>query len=233
MFTGIIEETGTIHSITRTGEKICFTIRAKKVLEGTHTGDSIAVNGICLTVAELATSFFSADVMPEHLRRSSLSHIREGSPVNLERALRLADRLGGHLVSGHIDGTGIILSRTPEQNAILLTIQAAPDLLKYMVSKGSVALDGVSLTLAAVTAGSFTVSIIPHSARSTIIGQYRPGDTVNIDCDLIGKYVEKLLNFQAAPDGKDKGEGETAGREGDKAHPASRLTLEFLREHGF
>ena len=227
MFTGIIEETGTIQSIIRTGEKTRFTIQAEKVLRDTRTGDSIAVNGICLTAVDLTGKTFSADVMPETLRRSSLAMIREQSTVNLERALRLSDRLGGHLVSGHIDGTGTILSRTPEHNAILFKIQAAPGLLKYIVGKGSVAIDGVSLTVAAVSNTDFSVSIIPHSAQNTIIGHYRPGDTVNIECDVIGKYVEKLLGLAEIPGGPD------ASSQDQNAQPTSRLSLEFLRENGF
>ncbi|NCA99215.1 MAG: riboflavin synthase [Clostridia bacterium] len=224
MFTGIIEEMGTVLSIHRSGEKIRFTIQARKVLGDTRRGDSIAVNGICLTAVDLTGSTFAADVMPETLRRSSLSEMRPGSPVNLERALRLSDRLGGHIVSGHIDGTGTIQSRTPEHNAILLKIQAAPELLKYIVAKGSVALDGVSLTVAAVSSNDFTVSIIPHSASETIIGHYQPGDLVNIECDVIGKYVEKLLGLT----------GSSSSPEQPSEHkPASRLSFEFLREHGF
>jgi len=224
MFTGIIEEMGTIQSIHRSGEKIRFTIRARKVLEGTRIGDSIAVNGICLTTVDLTDGSFAADVMPETLRRSSLGTIRESSPVNLERALRLSDRLGGHIVSGHIDGTGTIKSRTPEHNAILFKIQAAPDLLKYIFAKGSIALDGVSLTVTAVSSIDFTVSIIPHSASETIIGHYQPGDLVNIECDVIGKYVEKLLGLAGNTFPPDQA---------DEAQPASRLSFEFLREHGF
>ena len=224
MFTGIIEEMGIIQSIQHSGEKIRFTIQARKVLEGTRIGDSIAVNGICLTAVDLTDSTFAADVMPETLRRSSLGTIRESSPVNLERALRLSDRLGGHIVSGHIDGTGTIQSRTPERNAILFKIQAAPELLKYIVAKGSVALDGVSLTVAAVSESDFTVSIIPRSASETIIGRYQPGDLVNIECDVIGKYVEKLLGLA----------GDSSSSEQPSEHkPASRLSIEFLREHGF
>ena len=224
MFTGIIEEMGTIQSIQHSGEKIRFTIQARKVLEGTRIGDSIAVNGICLTAVDLTGSTFAADVMPETLRRSSLGEIHPSSPVNLERALRLSDRLGGHIVSGHIDGTGTIQSRTPEHNAILFKIQAAPELLKYIVAKGSIALDGVSLTVAAVSSNNFTVSIIPHSASETIIGHYQPGDLVNIECDVIGKYVEKLLGLAGGSD---------SSEQPSEHKPASRLSIEFLREHGF
>jgi len=187
-------------------------------------GDSIAVNGICLTAVDLTSSTFSADVMPETLRRSSLGSIRESSPVNLERALRLSDRLGGHIVSGHIDGTGTIQSRTPEHNAILFKIMATPELLKYIVAKGSIALDGVSLTVAAVSSNDFTVSIIPHSASQTIIGHYQPGNLVNIECDVIGKYVEKLLGLTGSPVSLEQ----TA-----ESQPVSRLSMEFLREHGY
>jgi riboflavin synthase len=163
----------TIQSIQHSGDKIRFTIQASKVLEGTRVGDSIAVNGICLTAVDLTASTFAADVMPETLRRSSLGTIRESSPVNLERALRLSDRLGGHIVSGHIAGTGTLQSRPPARNALLGNIQAAPELLKYIVAKGSPP-RCVSLTVAAVSSNDFTVSIIPHSASETISAATSP-----------------------------------------------------------
>ncbi|HAL74375.1 MAG TPA: riboflavin synthase [Clostridiales bacterium] len=212
MFTGLIEETGRIRSIRQAGADIRLTIDAKKVLEDSHCGDSISVNGICLTVVELGNGFFAADVMPETLRRSSLGILRPGSPVNLERALKLGDRLGGHLVSGHIDGTGVLLTRTAERNAIILRVSAPAGLLRYIIEKGSVAMDGVSLTVAEVNSESFSVSIIPHSSAVTIIGNYQPGDRINIECDMIGKYVEKLLNPEKA---------------------TRPITLDFLAENGF
>lgn len=212
MFTGLIEEIGKVRSITRTGQNERLTITAAKVLAGANLGDSIAVNGICLTVVELGANAISADVMPETLRRSSLDRLRANSPVNLERALRLGDRLGGHLVSGHIDGTGILLSRQMEENAIILRIKPPIDLLRYIVKKGSITLDGVSLTVMAVDEQSFAVSIIPHSAEVTIIGNYKTGDRINIECDLIGKYVEKLMKTEST---------------------GQQMTLTFLEENGF
>jgi len=212
MFTGLIEERGQIRSISHAGSAVRLVVTARKVLAGSQRGDSIAVNGICLTVVELGQDSFAADVMPETLRRSSLGQLRPGSPVNLERALKLGDRLGGHLVSGHIDGTGVLMARSAEHHAIILRIAAPAALLRYIIEKGSVALDGVSLTVTEVTSESFAVSIIPHSAEVTIIGGYKPGDRINIECDMIGKYVEKLLNSEKA---------------------AQTLTLDFLADNGF
>lgn len=164
MFTGIIEELGTIKRIALSGSYGQVTIRARKVLEGTKTGDSISVNGICLTVTSLRTDEFTADIMAETVRRSSLSQAETGDPVNLERAMAADGRFGGHIVSGHIDGTGKIIRYRKEENAVWVEVEAAEDLMRLVVEKGSICIDGISLTVAAVSAGSFQVSVIPHKS---------------------------------------------------------------------
>ena len=213
MFTGIIEEVGAVRRIERGAKGARLTIAAKTVLDGTRIGDSIATNGVCLTVTDLTADSFSADVMAESLRRSGLGALQAGSPVNLERAMPLDGRFGGHIVSGHIDGTGTLASLRREDNAVWLTVRAAPALLRYIVEKGSVAIDGVSLTVAMVDANGFSVSIIPHTGAQTILLGKKPGDTVNLECDVIGKYVEKLLG----PYGQAQG----------------GITMEFLAQNGF
>lgn len=215
MFTGIIEESGVVRAISRGANSICLTIGCTKILEDASIGDSIAVNGVCLTAATIGSNVFSADVMPETMRRTNLSFLRTGSPVNLERALTLGGRLGGHLVSGHIDGTGTVISRTADDNAIWLGIAAEPAILRYIVLKGSIALDGVSLTVARIDNHHLEISLIPHTAGQTTLGSLKPGHTVNIECDLIGKYVEKLLrNYPPAEDDTPPG-----------------MTMEWLTEH--
>ncbi|MBM7623317.1 riboflavin synthase [Sporohalobacter salinus] len=197
MFTGIVEEMGKVSSINRGSQSIELKIKADKVLQDVEIGDSIATNGVCLTVTDFSESYFTVDVMPETMRKSSLAELKIGSEVNLERALRLQDRLGGHLVSGHIDGTGKIQDKKQEDNAILVTISLPVDLKKYLISKGSIAIDGISLTIAELHQHEFIISLIPHTAEETTLGQKDVGDTVNLEVDLIGKYVEKMLNFQA------------------------------------
>lgn len=224
LFTGIIEETGRISSVRNEGNQYRLTVEADKVLADLKIGDSIAVNGICLTVAEKSEQRFAADVMPETLRRSSLGGASRKQEVNLERALRLSDRLGGHLVSGHIDGTGSVISMVKEGNALILAIRAEPGILRYMIEKGSVALDGVSLTIIRVEQDQFAVSLIPLTALSTIIGSYKTGGQVNIECDLIGKYVEKLLNFQ----NPGKNNNQVQARNQD-----SVMNLDYLIENEF
>lgn len=211
MFTGIVEEMGKISAIRQGAKSAQLTIQAKTVLEGTRIGDSIAVNGVCLTVTSLSASAFTADVMAESLRRSSLGDLSMGSPVNLERAMAADGRFGGHIVSGHIDGTGTISSFRREDNAVWVTVSTPANLLRYIVEKGSVAIDGVSLTVAAVTERDFSVSLIPHTGAQTILLQKRVGEKVNLECDIIGKYVEKLL----------------------QPHREGSITMEFLAEHGF
>ncbi len=211
MFTGIIEEIGTVRRIEHGAKGARLTIQAKTVLEDTRIGDSIATNGVCLTVVSMTGDSFSADVMAESLRRSSLGTLQGGSPVNLERAMAANGRFGGHIVSGHIDGTGTIASQKREDNAVWVKIKTPAPPLRYIVEKGSIAIDGVSLTVAAVTDTDFSVSIIPHTGAQTILLGKKPGDPVNLECDVIGKYVEKLT----AP------------------HKTGGISTNFLAENGF
>ncbi len=220
MFTGIIEEMGTVSSIAEGSLSAVITIQASKVLEGSQTGDSIAVNGVCLTVTSIHGSFFTADVMAETLRKSSLGSLSKGSHVNLERAMPMNGRFGGHIVSGHIDGTGTVVSKVKEDNAVWVKINASQDILKYIVLKGSVAIDGTSLTVAGLDDSTFSVSVIPHTASETILLQKSTGDIVNLENDIIGKYIERLLSFQNNNDYRDTG-----------SSPA--LTVDFLLENGF
>ncbi len=201
MFTGIIEEIGELKSINRSSNSAVLTIGAKTVLEDIHLGDSIAVNGLCLTVVRFDKNSFSADVMPESLKRSSLGSLKTGSKVNLERAMAANGRFGGHIVAGHIDGTGIISSIRKDSNAVWYTIKTEQSILKYIVEKGSVAIDGISLTVAEVGGDSFSVSVIPHTAENTILPTKRTGDMVNLENDCIGKYVEKLMSADNANGG--------------------------------
>lgn len=193
MFTGIIEELGIIKKISIRGNSGEIMIHAKKVLEGTIIGDSIAVNGICLTVTSLQPDGFTADIMAETVKRSSLSRSAMGDRVNLERAMAADGRFGGHIVSGHIDGTGTIRSYRKEENAVWVEIDTPPDILRLIVEKGSITIDGISLTVAAVTESSFLVSIIPHTGEETTLLKRSPGDLVNLENDVVGKYVERLL----------------------------------------
>lgn len=190
MFTGIVEELGTV---AESGDGF-FRILASKVLGGTKVGDSIAVNGICLTVTSMDGSSFSADVMPETLRKTSLAFAKPGSHVDLERAAALGERIGGHIVSGHIDGTGVLRSMRPEGNAIWMEIDAEAEILKYIIERGSVTIDGISLTVVSVGSTSFTVSLIPHTREVTVLGEREAGDRVNIETDMIGRYVERFVH---------------------------------------
>ena len=193
MFTGLIEETGKVISVQRGGSSSYIRIAAEKVLDGTELGDSIAVSGVCLTVTELGNGYFQADVMNETLSRSSLGSLRSGSVVNLERAMAAGGRFGGHIVSGHIDGTGTITDIKNDGIAVWYTVSAKSEILRYIVEKGSIAIDGISLTVAKVTDRDFSVSIIPHTASVTALSGKKTGDTVNLENDIIGKYVEKLI----------------------------------------
>lgn len=192
MFTGIIEETGVIEQIIQGSKSCVLKIKAHKLFDDLKIGDSIAVNGICLTVTSFSAPYFTADVMPETMRRTNLSRLAKGSRVNLERAMQLNGRFGGHIVSGHIDGTGTVTSIVREDNAIWFKISAESSILLYVIEKGSVALDGISLTIAEVTNNGFSVSIIPHTAEETTLCDRKTGDKINIECDIIGKYVHNL-----------------------------------------
>lgn len=217
MFTGIVEEIGTIQGIKKGNKSSKLLIKANKVLDKTNLGDSICTNGVCLTVTNLDKNTFEADVMAETLRRSNLGDLSIGSNVNLERALSLQTRLGGHIVSGHIDGVGEVLSLVKEDNATWVSIKASNDILKYIVEKGSIAIDGISLTVAYVDDSIFKVSIIPHTKDETTLLTKKCGETVNLECDVIGKYVEKLLGFNNK----------------NKEIKESKITEEFLKSNGF
>lgn len=247
MFTGIVEEKGTVKHISLAGISGSIAIKARKVLEGTRIGDSIAVNGVCLTVVSLRPDGFTADVMAETIRRTSLGSCQPGDPVNLERAMAADGRFGGHIVAGHIDGVGTIRSAVPEGNAVWITIDAPPQILRYIVEKGSIAIDGISLTVAYVDESVFKVSVIPHTAAETTLLSKKAGDIVNLENDIVGKYIEKLMRpvsaYGADPAagrgtvayGADPAAGSGMGACGAKyrAAPSSSYTLEDLREMGF
>ena len=198
MFTGIIEEIGVLKE-RRDGSHSCtLTVRCEKILEGTKIGDSIAVNGTCLTVTKLNADSFDVDVTPETMRRTAFSIVRVGSKLNLERALRIGDRLGGHLVSGHVDFVGKLIKKEQEGNAVNLTFSVPEQWMKYILAKGSIAIDGVSLTIAKKQSNSFFVSLIPHTGEMTILLLKQIGDPVNIECDCIGKYIEQLIGHNTS-----------------------------------
>ena len=215
MFTGIIEEIGKVIRVQRTAKSSFIEIQAEKVLTDAHIGDSIAVNGVCLTVTDMTNDTFRADVMNETLSRSSLGSLVSGSMVNLERAMATNGRFGGHIVSGHIDGTGIITDVKNDGIAVWYTISAEDSLLRYIVEKGSIAIDGISLTVAKVTNSTFSVSIIPHTASETTLSMKKTGDIVNLENDIIGKYVERLM------------------KSSEPHASSSNITMEFLAKNGF
>lgn len=198
MFTGLVEEIGTVREIKRSNQSCLLTISCKKVLSDAHIGDSIAVNGTCLTICRMDDNSFQADLTPETMRRTSFSVVRPGSPVNLERALSVGARLGGHIVLGHVDTAGKIVSFTREDNAVNISFSLERKWMRYIIEKGSVAVDGVSLTVAERRPDGFSVALIPHTGEETILLKKHPGDPVNIECDYLGKYVENLL--QSGPD---------------------------------
>lgn len=212
MFTGIVEEIGTVKKIAR-GQKAYLEIQADRIFSDIHIGDSIAVNGVCLTVTGFSGKVFTADVMNETFSRSSLGSLKAGSHVNLERAMSANGRFGGHIVSGHIDGTGKIINIKKDGNAVWYKISASENIIKYTVEKGSIAIDGISLTVARIEKDNFSVSIIPHTSEETILSEKKVGDTVNLENDIIGKYVERFLNF-------------------DKTEK-SDITRDFLAKYGF
>lgn len=194
MFTGIIEELGTAVSVKKGGQSSAVRIGASKVLKDIHTGDSIAVNGVCLTAVTFDGHGFWADVMNETFEKSSLKSLKPGDPVNLERAMKAGGRFGGHMVAGHVDGTGTVTSVEQDDNAVWFTVAAPAEIMRYCIGKGSIALDGISLTIANIGDEWFQVSVIPHTLKETVLGSKKPGDPVNLENDMIGKYVEKLMN---------------------------------------
>ena len=213
MFTGIVEEVGTILSMQKGTSSIKLNISANKILEDLKIGDSVSVNGICLTVTTLNDKAFTADAMHETLNKTSLSTIKKGSKINLERAMPISGRIGGHIVLGHVDGTGIITKIEKDNIAIWYTIKAEPSIMKYIVDKGSVAIDGISLTIAKVSIDNFSISAIPHTLKNTTLLSKSVNDIVNIENDCIGKYIEKLLFI-------------------DKEN-SSKITREFLLKNGY
>lgn len=218
MFTGIIEEIGTISTIKQTRESIVMTIDAMKILEDVQLGDSIAVNGVCLTVTSFTKKQFTVDVMPETVKATSLRTLKGGSMVNLERAMAAGGRFGGHFVSGHADGVGVIKSKKPFENAVYYDIEVGSELLQYIIYKGSVTVDGTSLTVFGITENSFTISLIPHTFRETVIGYKGAGDVVNIECDMLGKYVDHILSRKL---------------NSSSSNGKSNITAQFLEENGF
>ena len=216
MFTGLVAELGTVQRLARQGNSYHLTVGAKKVLENLKIGDSVAVNGACLTVVRMDDSGFTADVMPETVRLTNIGSLQPGSKVNLERTLRLCDGLDGHIVSGHVEGLGTISEQRPEGIAVVVTISTPPELLKYIIKKGSIAIDGISLTVTEVTDTSFSVSLIPHTAKETTLGLKKVGDSVNLETDILGKYVERMLTWNQKQEGK-----------------ADTLDMNMLLENGF
>ncbi|HEY9578004.1 MAG TPA: riboflavin synthase [Pseudobacillus sp.] len=214
MFTGIIEEIGTIEEVLARTQSLQLTIAASKVLEDVRLGDSIAVNGVCLTVTSFTAERFTVDVMPETFQDTSLSKINRGSKVNLERAMAANGRFGGHFVSGHVDGVGTITGKKQVENALYVDIAYPSELAPYLMTKGSVALDGTSLTIFYVSEKELTISLIPHTQEETILAKKAIGDPVNIECDMLAKYVERMMNRKAEK-------------------PASNVTMELLEKHGF
>lgn len=230
MFTGIIEEMGIVQSVAEGSKSAVLTVQADKVLNDSKIGDSIAVNGVCLTVTSIHGGLFKADVMAETLRRSSLGSLVRGSYVNLERAMAADGRFGGHIVSGHIDGTGSIVSMKREDNAVWVRIKTPSNILKFIVEKGSVAIDGISLTVAGLDDESFMVSVIPHTGSETTLLRKSAGDIVNLENDVIGKYVERLLFFKSIEETKNIG---AFAKNSDNLNGKNDITIDFLRENGF
>ncbi|NDI34302.1 riboflavin synthase [Chengkuizengella sediminis] len=218
MFTGIIEEIGTINNISKQSQSMIISINSKKMLEDIHLGDSISVNGVCLTVTQFDSSSFTMDVMPETFRKTNLFQLSAGSRVNLERAMAANGRFGGHIVQGHVDSTGVIKNRESEQNSVVFTIEPdQQDIFKYVIPQGSITLDGISLTLVNVTNSTFSVSIIPHTLEQTILQQKSTGDTLNIEVDILGKYIHHLLN----------------GNKQQNNQGSNNISKQLLMENGF
>lgn len=209
MFTGIIEEIGTVVNLQKGVKSSRITISGDKIFDDLKIGDSVSVNGMCSTATEISNKTFTADIMAESMRRTNLGSLRKGSRVNLERAMQLNGRFGGHIVSGHIDGTGVVISQVREDNAIWVTIGTEDNIMHYIIEKGSITIDGISLTVARVYSDAFAVSIIPHTAGETTLLTKKSGEKVNLECDIVGKYIEKLVKKE------------------------SNITLDFLKENNF
>lgn len=215
MFTGLIEEIGIVQSVHHNGESAVLSLNAHTVISDLRIGDSVSTNGACLTVTSFSTSGFTMEAVAETMQRTNLSELSIGDKVNLERALKMGDRLGGHLLSGHIDGTGTIKQISEEGNAYIVSIKTHPSILKYIIEKGSIAIDGISLTVMNLEESSFRVAIIPHTSHKTTLINKKAGTTVNIECDMIGKYIERFVIL------------------GEKEKSTSKIDMDFLRKHGF
>ncbi|MNC32318.1 Riboflavin synthase [compost metagenome] len=221
MFTGLIEEVGVLRGVTSGGEMMVLKIGASLIMDDLKIGDSVSVNGVCLTATSIGDHSFTVDVMPQTYRNSTLKELRSGSRMNLERAMTAGGRFGGHIVQGHVDGTGEIRSVKRDQNAVVFEI--APErksLFKFIIPKGSITIDGISLTVVDTSASAFTVSIIPHTLGETVLEHKRTGDRINIECDVLGKYVDHLLNY-----------GSRTGNEEEEN--SSRISRDFLAANGF
>jgi riboflavin synthase len=214
MFTGIVEETGSIRGVRKGERSASLIVECSEILDGTREGDSISVNGVCLTVTAIKGNCFEADVMPETIRATNLKYLKPGDTVNLERAILASGRFGGHIVSGHIDGTGTISELKKEDNAVWITIEAEAEILKYIIHKGSITVDGISLTVQQVDERTFKIAVIPHTRDYTTLQNRKVGYMVNLECDIIGKYIEKLIVWE---NNKSKG----------------GVTLQYLMENGF
>jgi riboflavin synthase len=212
MFTGIIEDIGTVVSINSSGNSMVLTIQSEKIVEDVHIGDSISVNGVCLTVTSFTNQTFTVDVMPETMKDTSLRMLKAGSPVNLERAMSANGRFGGHFVSGHVDGIGTIVKKERKENAVYYVIKLSGSLAKYCIPKGSIAIDGTSLTIFGIQDNLLTVSLIPLTHQETVLGRKNPGDIVNIENDMIGKYIVHQM---------------------ENKNSKKEITFEFLAENGF
>lgn len=224
MFTGLVEEVGSLQSVMKRGETLMLHIRASEVVGGMKIGDSIAVNGVCLTTVSYDNNSFMADVMPQTFRHTNLKDLKPGDAVNLERAMAAGGRFGGHIVQGHVDGLATIVRRTRDANAVVIECRTnRPEMAKYMMPQGSVTIDGVSLTLTHAEHGDFAVSVIPHTLAQTTLHGKQPGDTVNLECDVLGKYVDHLLCY-----GRQAAEGKTKDAERPRG-----LSVASLAEHGF
>ncbi|AHV98138.1 riboflavin synthase [Paenibacillus sabinae] len=224
MFTGLIEEVGTLRGVSSSGEGMVLHINASGIMDDLKIGDSVSVNGVCLTATSLSDHGFTADVMPQTYRNTTLKELKTGSRINLERAMAAGGRFGGHIVQGHADGTGTIKSVKRDQNAVVFEIAPArKSLFKFIIPKGSITIDGISLTVAVASPSSFTVSIIPHTLAQTVLADKRAGDSVNLECDVLGKYVDHLLRYGSSPQNEEDRE-EAEG---------SRISTEFLAANGF
>lgn len=220
MFTGLIEEIGILRGVSSGGEMMVLNIGASLIMSDLKIGDSVSVNGVCLTATSISEHSFTVDVMPQTYRNSNLRELRSGSRMNLERAMAAGGRFGGHIVQGHVDGTGEIRSVKRDQNAVVFEI--TPDkgsLFKYIIPKGSITLDGISLTVVSTSSSAFTVSIIPHTLGETVLNHKRPGDSINIECDVLGKYVDHLLHYRGSGSGEEES--------------SSRISRDFLAANGF